>query len=83
MFGNGEKRYEKDSEALQPIGETLNHVAVGLLYWPFWYLSMYGRVTDLQVFGKILSKKMMEKVRGCQERIGGYLILSTGIIQYG
>ena len=74
LFENGEKRYEKISEVVQKIGETLNHVAAGCLYRSFRYLSMYGRVTDLQIFGRVLPDGVMKAITGCEKRMKGDLL---------
>ena len=74
LFENGEKRHEKRSDVIQIIGLTMNHVAAGCFYRFYSYLSMYGRVTDLQIFSKVLSDKMMEENTGCEKRIKGDLL---------
>ena len=74
LFENGEKRHEKVSQVLQTIGLTMNHVTPGCSYKFSRYQSMYGRVTDVQIFRKVLTDKMMEVITGCEERMKGDLL---------
>ena len=74
LFENGKKQLEARVQSIQRIGDTLNHVAAGCLYRSSRYLSMYGRVTDLQIFGRTLSAGIMEVITGCEERVKGDLL---------
>ena len=51
-------RFRTQSDQIQRIGITMNHIAAGCFYKSSGtsaYQSMYGRVTDVQMFGRILS----------------------------
>ena len=55
--------------------QSMNHVAVGCYYKgsseATGYQTMYGRVTDLQLFGTFLSNQEMQKITECKERMKG------------
>ena len=60
---------------------TLNHVSAGCAYEaeatdiedPYFY-SMYGRVSDLQIFGSVLTDDDMRKITGCEDRSTGDIL---------
>ena len=78
LFENGEEQYKTQSDLIQRTGLTMNHVSAGCLYdstsATLGAMSMYGRVTDIQIFGTILSDLMMEEITGCKLRYNGDLL---------
>ena len=75
LVENGETRFRINSEDLHQL-TTINHVSVGCLYNGAGsametYMSMYGRVTDMQIFGRILSEEDLKKFTNCEERKEG------------
>ena len=70
-------RFRTQSDQIQRIGITMNHIAAGCFYKSSGtsaYQSMYGRVTDVQMFGRILSDGDMKALTGCQLRKQGDLL---------
>ena len=74
LVENGKVRIKTQSDKIKKLGGTMNHVSAGCLYHPSEYLSMYGRVTDLQIFGRILSDQEMEEITGCKSRKDGDIL---------
>ena len=72
LFENGQKSFEVQSNGLAKFGKNLtksmNHVSAGCMYRrdAIGYMSMHGLVTDVQIFGRLLSEKEMEKNTGCE-----------------
>ena len=68
LVENGKMRFKTVSEDFKELRKTMNFVSAGCFYRTSGagYQSMYGRVTDVQIFGKILSNLDMEKITGCQ-----------------
>ena len=54
----------------------MNHVSVGCVYRStgVGYQTIYGRVTDAQIFGKSLSQVEMKKITGCEGRMEGDIL---------
>ena len=86
LYENGKKMHERKFELLKDIYSTIkmdmnmNIFTIGCAYidsldedWTY-AASMLGRYTDLQVFGRILSKKDMEDITGCRKVIQGDLV---------
>ena len=68
---NGLVRFKTQSNQIRQLGDTMNIVAAGCYYRPNGltkYQSMYGRVTDVQMFSRILSDEEMEDISGCKRR---------------
>ena len=70
LVENGKVRFKSQSDDIQKLGSTMNHVAAGCFYRTSGtgYQSMYGRVTDVQIFGNDLSDTELEEITGCQAR---------------
>ena len=66
----------KTQVTIRRLGNEINHVAVGCFYRDTGtpYPSMYGRITDFQIFGRILSDSEMESVTGCRARMEGDVV---------
>ena len=70
LVENGETRHEMNSlELLRP--RTINFVSIGCYYKSSEYMSMVGKVTDLQIFSKELSEEEMKRITTCEEREEG------------
>lgn len=80
LFENGKKSFEITSEGLaefaKNIKQTMNHVSAGCLYrrGGIGYMSMYGIVTDLQIFSRVLSESDMEQITGCDQYMKGDIV---------
>ena len=80
LFENGKKSFEITSEGLakfaKNIKQTMNHVSAGCLYrrGGLGYMSMYGIVTDLQIFSRVLSESEMEQITGCDQYMKGDIV---------
>ena len=73
LVENGKVRFKSQSNDIQKLGSTMNHVAAGCFYRTSGtgYQSMYGRVTDVQIFGNVLSDTELEEITGCRARREG------------
>ena len=77
LFENGEERFKKASNIIKKFGSTMNHVAAGCGYRAVGdtlYPSMYGRITDVQIFNGILSDSKMKEITGCEIRGKGDIL---------
>ena len=77
LFENGKERYRTQSDLIQKQEQWMNHVSVGCMYKSTGeteYMSMYGRVTYVQVFGNILIDTKMEEITECGSRHEGDLL---------
>ena len=78
LFENGALRFEGKSEVLVKL-TSITHVAAGCFYYfkssgvPG-YMSMFGKVTDLQIFSEILSEDEMKKITSCENRKEGDIL---------
>jgi hypothetical protein len=68
LIENQKVRFKSQSDDIQKLCSTMNHVAAGCFYRTSGtdYQSMYGRVTDVQIFGSVLSDVELEEITGCQ-----------------
>ncbi|XP_023325929.1 uncharacterized protein LOC111699471 isoform X1 [Eurytemora carolleeae] len=71
VFENGEKIFSKNDQGLIDVGETLlptySHVSAGCAYdMDNIDYSMYGQVTDVQVFNGVLSDQELKDLTGCR-----------------
>ena len=73
LVENGRVRFKTRSDEIHTLGSKMNFVGAGCFYRTSGagYQSMYGRVTDVQIFGTILSDLEMEKITGCLTRKEG------------
>ena len=84
LYENGEKMHEENFEKLKEIYKKLNRnmtiFTLGCAYidsleedWTY-SMSMLGRYTDFQVFGRILEAEEMTAITGCKESVQGDLV---------
>ena len=72
LVENGRVRFESPYEEAKNLGgawgKKANHVSAGCSYRASGtgYMSMAGRITDLQIFGRILTLKEMEDITNCK-----------------
>ena len=77
LFENGEKMHEEALKnyhnVFEKLQEDMTLVTVGCAYienldedWTY-AMSMLGRFTDFQLFGRVLQNKEMEEITGCQK----------------
>ena len=77
LVENGEVQANSKSSDIKPLETPMNLVAAGCYYRPIGktkYQSMYGRITDVQIFSRLLSENEMEEISGCKRREEGDLL---------
>ena len=78
MYRNGQLVGDKKIEEFIKLGENNTGTIVTDMTWGSWgckgAVSTSGMFTDLQIFGRILSKQELEDWTGCQERLTGDLV---------
>ena len=77
LVENGKVSFKTQLDQVDNLGRTMNHVAAGCFYrqsGSSGYQSMYERVTDVQIFGTILSDHQMEDITGCKSRGRGDIL---------
>ena len=82
MYRNGQLVRDKKIEEFIKLAENSPGAMVTNITWGSWdcdwsckgTVSTSGMFTDLQIFGRILSKQELEDWTGCQERLTGDLV---------
>ena len=69
LVENGVVRFVTKYQDINTLGDTMNHVAAGCFFRPSGtgYQSMYGRITDIQIFSSVLPNSDLERITGCQD----------------
>ena len=87
---NGKTFVSMESQAgqIKQFKETISFVSVGCFYKSSGntlYMTMYGRVSDFQMFKGVLTDTQMEDFTGCREKMEGNLLAwaSTGWVTSG
>lgn len=76
---NGVVKFEKVSGKVHNVWNNVNTLSVGC-FAGGWsesynrYMSMYGKVTDVQLFSRVLTDLEMEEYTGCRSRIFGDVV---------
>ena len=83
---NGQVSVKTQSDGIRQLGSTMNYLGVGCFYKSTGttkYQSMYGRVSDVQMFSRILADEEMIEITGCKSRAEGDILAwsSTNWIQ--
>ena len=74
LVENGKLRYKSNSGCLIKLS-FLTDMTVGCYYYkPSGLMSMYGKVTDLQMYSQVLSDQDMELITNCKKRMAGDIL---------
>ena len=76
---NGVVKFEKQSDKVHNVWNNVNTLSVGCFARGCCesinrYMSMYGKVTDVQLFSRVLTDLEMEEYTGCRSRLSGDVV---------
>ena len=73
LVENGNTRFRVNSQKLVRL-RRISFVSAGCYYKSSGYMSMHGRVTDLQMYSKELTEEDMKMITNCEDRTEGDVI---------
>ena len=85
---NGQVSLKRQHDGIRQPGRTINHLGAGCFYESTGttkYQSMYGRISDVQMFSRVLTDMELIEITGCKSRAEGDLLSwnSTNWIKSG